>query len=343
MRLRYLSALFSILALAISPLYALINLENLAQDFVLETKKIEIPGYPKAFNPSIIRWKGVLLMTFRHMPNVKPFFTSYVGIVKLDENFDPIGPPQTLETQNPHSPIPSRAEDTRLIAIGDTLFLVFSDNKEEKITKKGFRVYIAQLTEDNGRFSVHNIECLSHFEGESPMIREKNWTPFDYNSNLLLSYSIAPHIIFRPFLGTGHCETFCSSNPEIRWKWGELRGGTTATVEGREYLGFFHSVKMMASENSQEKIVPHYFMGAYTYSLEPPFSLQRISPEPIIGKGFYSGGVQTPYWGSKKVIFPCGYIADEKCFWISYGRQDEECWVVKIDKNAILNSLIPVY
>jgi len=39
-----------------SPLHALIDLDSMAQDFVLETKKIEIPGYPCAFNPAIVRW-----------------------------------------------------------------------------------------------------------------------------------------------------------------------------------------------------------------------------------------------------------------------------------------------
>ena len=35
------------------------------QDFVLEMKQIAIPGYSCAFNPSIIRWQGSPLLSFR--------------------------------------------------------------------------------------------------------------------------------------------------------------------------------------------------------------------------------------------------------------------------------------
>ncbi len=319
---------------------ALIDLDASPSSFVLESKKIEIPGYPHAFNPSIIRWKGSLLLTFRHIPNPKSSFVSYIGIARLDEEFTIIGIPQILETQDRHSSIPSRADDSRLIAVGDSLFLVFSDNKEAKISKKGFRVYLARLTEKGNKFNVHDVECLSHFEGESPLIREKNWTPFSHEGNLLLSYSITPHRILRPLLHTNSCETLCQTATPFPWEWGEPRGGTTALLEGDEYLAFFHSSLPMKTKNSSGKEVLHYFMGAYTYSKHPPFTIQRISPSPIIGKGFYKGDNKTPYWGSKKVIFPVGYIADDSHIWISYGRQDKECWIVKLDKKRFLESLI---
>lgn len=47
-------------------LESLVNLEDNAQDFVLETKRIEIPGYPNAFNPSIVRWRGGGITEFSH-------------------------------------------------------------------------------------------------------------------------------------------------------------------------------------------------------------------------------------------------------------------------------------
>ena len=46
-----------------------LDLEKKPQDFVLETIKISVPDYPHAFNPSIIRWQGRLLMSFREIPS----------------------------------------------------------------------------------------------------------------------------------------------------------------------------------------------------------------------------------------------------------------------------------
>ncbi len=219
--------------------------------------------------------------------------------MKVDENFRAIGPPQLLQTQDPASPVPSRAEDGRLIAVGDTLYLVFSDNKERKITKGGFRLYIGRITEEEGIFSVHDITCMADFEGCSPDIREKNWVPFDYEGSLLLSYSLTPHKVFLPVPGTNYCATFCISDTPVPWQWGELRGGTTALPIGDQYLAFFHSVRFMESAHSQGKTVPHYFMGAYTFQGEPPFRLTAISPEPIVAPVFMQAASK-PHSGDRK-------------------------------------------
>jgi predicted GH43/DUF377 family glycosyl hydrolase len=146
------------------------------------------------------------------------------------------------------------------------------------------------------------------------------------------------------FDGTGLCDTICTSKGSIVWEWGELRGGTPALYdeEAGEYLAFFHSCMNMATVHSDGEKVLHYFMGAYTFSREPPFQITRISPEPIVGKGFYHGEIYEPYWQPVRVVFPCGYFADGQYVWISYGRQDHELWVVKIDKRALLESLIQV-
>jgi len=88
--------------------------------------------------------------------------------------------------------------------------------------------------------------------------------------------------------------------------------------------------------------MPHYFMGAYTFSNSPPFNITQISPEPIWAKNFYSGLNYERYWGSVRVVFPCGFFTDEKFIWITYGRQDHELWIVKLDKQGLLKSLIPI-
>jgi predicted GH43/DUF377 family glycosyl hydrolase len=320
-----------------------IDLEEMAQDFVLETRQIAIPGYPDAFNPSLIRWQGRLLMSFRVIEDPKASFNSWIGLIFLDDDFHPIGLPQRLNMRAAGSLVPCRAEDARLLMVGDRLWIVYSDNTEPKISRGGFRVYIARVNWIGNQFLLDGIERLSHFEGESPNLREKNWVPFDYQNNLLLAYSLDPHQIFFPIQGTGDCQTVAKSESAIDWKWGRLRGGTPAILnDDGEYLAFFHSSIDLATTYSDGKIVSHYLIGAYTFSSQPPFHITRISPEPIVGRGFYHGPVYRPYWKPVRVVFPCGMILDQDYIWIAYGRQDHEIFIAKIDKKGLYNHLKPV-
>lgn len=320
------------------------DLEELTQDFVLETKQINIPGFPIGFNPSIIRWKGSLLMAFRNIPDRRFSFNSQLYLIRLDDDFEPLGLPQHLDTRSPHSMVPSRAEDPRLIEVNQRLYLVYSDCKEDKISRGGFRVYVAEIHEEEGQFSLVHNEGIFYFEGASQLVREKNWVPFDYKGHLLLAYSLDPHRIFLPFPGTNTCSTFSVSHPIIQWDWGVLRGGTAALpLDEENYLSFFHSSIPLSTIHSNGQKLDHYVMGAYTFSREPPFEITAISPEPIVGKNFYNGPAYKPYWKPVQVVFPCGFTMDDRYIWIAYGRQDHEIWIAKLNRLALLESLIPVY
>ncbi len=320
---------------------SLVDLEGSCQDFVLETKRIYIPGYPEAFNPSLIRWNGLLLMSFRIIPDLKNTYCSKLGLIWLDNNCCPIGEPQLLNTQlSPTTP--SRTDDGRLIALGDDIYLVYSDNTDPQISRGGFRVYIAKLQFDGADFSLDPPVRLSRFEGENPLVREKNWVPFIYEDQLLLAYSLVPHLIFYPHLDEGRCETIAQSLNNCPWDWGPLRGGTPALKIDSQYLAFFHSSLDMPTLHSNGKSICHYFMGAYTFSPTYPFEITQISPEPIIGKGFYKGPIYKPYWKPVQCVYPGGFVFDEKFIWIAYGRQDREAWIVKLDKQGLLNSLKPL-
>jgi predicted GH43/DUF377 family glycosyl hydrolase len=321
---------------------ALQNLEDRAQDFVLGVKQIKLAEYPHAFNPSIVRWKGSLLLSFRIIPDPKHSFTAQLGVVWLDEQLEPQGKPQLLSLRNEHTHTPCRAEDGRLITIGDRLFFIYSDNEDTIISKGGFRVYLGEIHFDGTHFEIKNIQRMTSFPGNDPHRREKNWVPFIYQQQLLLAYSLSPHIIFRPLSGQHAAELFSASYNKIPWAWGELRGGTQAFKEGDHYLSFFHSGRRMATEHSHGKEMLHYFMGAYVFSAEPPFHITHISQEPIVGEKFYSGTEYKPYWAPVIVVFPGGFIRDDTHIWIVYGRQDHEMWMVKLDKNKLYEHLIPV-
>jgi predicted GH43/DUF377 family glycosyl hydrolase len=320
-----------------------VDLEADPQDFVLETKQIRIPGFPHAFNPSIVQWQGKILMSFRVIPDPRDSFHSEIGLVWLDQDFEIIAPPQILSLRDHDSAVPCRAEDARLIASRGCIWVVYTDNPEPRISRGGFRMHIAPLSIENGQFVLGNIERFTRFENESSQVREKNWVPFNWHDCLLFAYSLVPHKILMPIWGSGQCDTLSSNANIPQWNWGTLRGGTPALlIRKNEYLAFFHSSIKMPSQQSDGANITHYFMGAYTFSSQPPFEIQRISPQPIIGKGFYNGPVHKPYWHPLRVVFPGGFIMDNDYIYLAYGRQDHEIWVAKLDRRELLKDLAQV-
>lgn len=333
--------LFFILFSFIS-LDAAFDFEQDTSSFILESKQIQIPGYPDAFNPSIVTWNGATLLCFRNINDPKDSYnTSEIGLVYLNKDFEAISTPQILKFNSSENH-PCRAEDGRLIIISKRLHLVYSDDENLLISKGGFRVHVAELEENDGQFFLSSKNRITEYEGVHPNVREKNWTPFDYNNNLFLSYSLNPHLVFQPIPGTNACETIAHTRKSLSWQWGELRGGTQSLLVDGQYLTFFHSCYRMASEHSEGREMLHYFMGACSFQAEPPFEMSSVSSCPIVGKGFFSGALYKPYWGSWRGIFPAGFIFDEENIWVVYGRQNHESWVVKLDKRKLLESLIPV-
>lgn len=323
------------------PNYDYVDLEEMAQDFVLETKRIHIPGYPTAFNPSIIRYRGAILLSFRKYDEATRV-ANKIGLIWLDEDFNPLSEPQFVEIRTQDPFCISKRQDARLITIGEKLFVVYNNVLKDIVDREIRRMVIAEVHYDGVHFTADNSDCFVNFEGAQLDRSEKNWVPFEYNHEMLLAYSIVPHRILRPIYGKSYCETVSLTRRSIKWNWGHLRGGTQAFLVDGNYLAFFHCSKSMATAHSGGKNIPHYFMGAYSFEKDPPFGLIGISPKPIVGKGFYHGPAYKT-WKPLRVVFPAGYIFDNTQVYVVYGRQDYEVWVAKLDKRKLLESLVPVH
>lgn len=181
---------------------------------------------------------------------------------------------------------------------------------------------------------------------------QKNWSPFLYNeSKVLMIQSINPLKIVdfvaidTPERGVAN---FFSSTPEahIPYKFGHLRGGTNAVFLGDKYLAFFHSAFTLPGNTMKT-----YLMGAYTFTAHPPFRLLTMSPEPILDRFLYEGE-WAPFKNRKNdyVIFPSALIlmkkgqvdvAQEELL-LSFGRQDYQGWVARIELKRLLDSMVPV-
>ncbi len=310
------------------------DLESHYSPFILETKRIEIENYPIVFNPSIVSWKGKWLLSFRIREGHQ---THKIGLVWVDEELHVLSPPFELQTSHE---LEQKIQDPRLYVLNDKLYMIYSalvqiDKKDQR------RVFIGEIVENKDTFSLVNTHPFLSFEKESHRRIEKNWTPFDHQDELLLSYTFSPHRVFRPIPEENRCERFSLSEEEIRWEFGEIRGGTPAIHEEGYYLTFFHSSKKIASYQSDKKMMMHYFMGAILFEDKPPFAIKAISPAPILGENFYT---KTDFktWKPLKVVFPCGLMSIRDQLWVVYGKQDSEIWATKISKPLLFNSLISI-
>lgn len=320
----------------------LINFDDWEDDFVLETKQIKIPNFPKAFNPSIARWKNQWLLSFRIMnPNSK---RNFIGLVWLDQDFNLNSKTYILQITNDKENTGVLEQDARLFVIGDRLFVLYNNNCEKfKSQNDIYRMHVGEIDFDGNRFYTKFSKRIELFDNQNNCPKEKNWVPFSYNERLHLAYSLNPHQIYC-CMETGVCTTCDLTEAAINWKWGELRGGTPALLEKDCYIGFFHSCKSIKSVQSKGKIMRHYFMGAYVFSNNPPFAIEKISAKPIIGPQFYSGTPSEKYPNKPNLrcVFPGGIVIEENNIWVFYGRQDCEVWAVKMDKQKLLDSLVSV-
>lgn len=237
---------------------------------VTATKRVHIPNYPGAFNPSIIKFNDGYLLTFRFLPNrfFQPWI-SLIGVIFLDESFEPISDAKILDTRYNYANTPSQSEDARIFSYNGRLYIIFNDNIDfiAPSTSERRDMFIAELIYDNNQFIVLDPVKLVHEEKYESTLWQKNWSPFEWNNNLLLSYSITPHEVIKPDFETGFCknayETFIPKS--LYWRVGPVRSGTPAQLVDGEYLAFFHSGVLTASQSSNNVELWHYFMGAYTF------------------------------------------------------------------------------
>ncbi len=314
--------------------------QNFSKKIVLSTVKIELPQFPKAFNPSLIKWEDGYLLSFRYCPDrfFQPWL-SYIGVVKLNTAFQPVSRPQLLNTRPMRAGTPSQSEDARLFVYNGKTYLIYNDNMDVAFPALWERrdMYIAELLYEEDRFSVSNPVRLIHKTKCYTQLWQKNWVPFEHEGALYLSYTINPHEVLAANFVSGICDPVHETNLEINWALGPLRGSTPPVYDDGEYIAFFHSGVISASPVSGGEEIWHYFMGAYTFSPFPPFELSEISPLPIVGQNFYT---QSDY--EKRVIFPGGCVIEGGLIYVAYGKDDCEMWIATLDKNKLKSVLVPI-
>jgi hypothetical protein len=172
---------------------------------------------------------------------------------------------------------------------------------------------------------------------------EKNWPMFEYEGQIVFLERIQPMRAVVPgksaptrthqgIPGTVFAHTVSlTAAKNFCWLWGDLRGGTPALLVGGEYLAFFHSVALMNSH-----VVRTYFVGAYTFTAKPPFSMTSMSRWPIVPETWTKGWT---YADVDFVPFPTTFSFDDAFVNVTLGWEEGEGRVLHLDRAALYASL----
>jgi hypothetical protein len=114
-------------------------------------------------------------------------------------------------------------------------------------------------------------------------------------------------------------------------------GSPALPINNDSYLAFFHS-----SGHYNHHGIQSYVMGAYLFSRHPPFAVTHISPEPIMHDRFINESLGWAYKATDFIIFPGGLTMDDNYFYVSYGKNDGQGWIIKLKKAEFLSFLRPV-
>lgn len=307
---------------------------------VIATKRIYLPTFPGAYNPSLLQTATGYLLTFRYLPNRSNYpWLSHIGIVRLDQSFEPTSPAQLIDTRYINDITPSQSEDARIFSYKGKIYLIYNDNMDLTFPSLWDRrdMYVAELIDTGDQFYAFEPVKLMYKKKYANILWQKNWSPFEWKDTLLLSYSVYPHEVLSTNPETGVCKQFCETQYPIDWIYGTPRGGTPAQLVDGEYLAFFHSSSYTSSPCSDNRELWHYYMGAYAFSAEPPFEMTKFSSSIIDGPGFYT---YSSY--EKRVIYPGGFVVDRSNLYLAYGKDDSEIWIATINIEALKESMVDV-
>lgn len=75
---------------------------------------------------------------------------------------------------------------------------------------------------------------------------------------------------------------------------------------------------------------------------KPPFTITHMTKEPIMKDIFMNETLGWAYRAIDYIQFPMGLVLDEDYIYVSYGRNDRDGWIVKLDRDAFIADLKPV-
>lgn len=277
-----------------------------------------------AYNPSIIRFNGKLLLSYRfHETTLK----TKLGIAELDEKFT------VLSTQVLDMDEDASAEDGRLFQYGDGLYMMFTVSHFPSFPASQMK--IAKLSKpDKWRIS----DKLDYWLPDR-QTTEKNHLPLIHDGalNIIYHHNLKQDDGLNQIVLTPSIKREMKT-PALRWPWGEIRGGTPpiafkgagGTPFCDRLISFFHS----SLTNEMPPTTHRYCIGCVILKAEPPFQMLQVSKRPIL-RGSEIGGDEGRFHFKKNVVFAAGAIECDGGWMISVGVNDCQSLMVKITEKDL--------
>jgi hypothetical protein len=234
-------------------------------------------------------------------------------------------------------------EDPRLIKINNKLFLLFTESYGKKWNSLPRNMYISEILISGTDIQASKPIKLNYPFGErqnstwgfSKDWNLRHWSPFVYNNELYLIYSLDQFVILKCDQSSGDCVFFKTSLVDKYWyrKFGKPIPGSQAILENGKYYQFFFSNAHFEGHDSNER-VPYFLLGAYTFNHNPPFDLKKVTQAPIGHDDFYNEG------GGRVVVNGAIYNPHDQEFILAIGRHNTKLGLAVINKSELDNTLI---
>lgn len=309
-------------------------------------RRLVIEGAETGYNPSAIRVTDkLILMAYRlSIASANSPGQDFIECAFLDEDLQQLSPRFRLDLNC------DRCEDPRLVTIGKQVCLIYGIPMWDGSDWRQRRLAIAHLEINQTGLGVRVIDS-----SPLPSIRigvrcEKNWTPFQYNNDLLFSYCLNPHTVVKQ-RSQAEWELLGETSCPIIWPSTFISGGTPAVKlpQADEYLGFFHAVsfpfdRLRDAPCDEHRFLSHtryYTFGAYTFAGTPPFKLLKASPHPLTFEGMLNVP-NTRMSRDERVLFPAGLLIDREYSLLFIGENDSAMKAIRFQTVSLLKSLVPV-
>jgi predicted GH43/DUF377 family glycosyl hydrolase len=313
---------------------------------IQEVRRLVVEGAETGYNPSAIRVTDDLIL-IAYRVSIAPANSpgqDFVECAFLNEDLRQQSPRVRLDLNS------DGCEDPRLARIGNQVCLVYGIPMWDGSDWRQRRLAIAHLEVDETGLAVRVIDS-SPLPPVKPGVKcEKNWTPFQYNNDLLLSYCLIPHTVVKR-RGQGEWELLGETSRPIIWPSTYISGGTPAIKlpQADEYLGFFHAVsfpfdRLRDTECDELRFLSHsryYTFGAYTFASTPPFKLLKASPHPLTFEGMLNVP-NTRMSRDERVLFPGGLLIDGEYSLLFIGENDSAMKAIRFQTDSLLKSLVPI-
>lgn len=277
---------------------------------------------PGAYNPSLIRFRGRLVMAYRYHGDTAK---TTIGIAELGEDLKVI----SVETPDLNEDEGMSLEDPRLFIFKGELWMNYVVSTWPNFPSSQSR-NIKLSKPDHWRVSDKDTYWLPDRQ-----TLEKNHVPFVHDEVLHLIWKSCLYdsdagekdrwqVIYTPE------DKREMKTPALRWPYGEIHGGTTPLPFDGKLISFFHS-KIL---NDMPPTPWRYYVGCVVRRAIPPFDMLAVSKRPIL-IGSEVGGDEARHHFKKNVVFSAGAVEHEGSFIVSVGVNDSQCAVVKLTEKDL--------